>query len=349
MHIELGLILLMYLGLWRGGMSRRVYSLSCGIVFLLGCPSDVGICGTHRVCGVDDKTYENYCAANAAGMEIAYLGPCQQDCDDIECEIACIYGFDHGDDGCPLCECAPPPLCANNDPCLNGDECVDGRCGVPGPDVKRDSGIHDSGIHDSGIHDSGTDRGLIDTGIDAGIDASPRDAGSDSDASDASDASDVGVYDADAASCDIGTPSHCGACGVTCPDGARCASSVDGGFHCQCPAWSPHVCNDQCVNLSNDSRHCELCGSRCLDGQICAGGECVEDTNQCTVPGNWECTITGTACMTQCGTDSCEIDPDKDILRCGGTECPIALGPDILSRFNCEICTSIASHCLSLF
>jgi hypothetical protein len=63
------------------------------------------------VCGVDGQTYESYtCASFCVGVEVAYDGECMQNCQPVDCDLFCEFGFKVDANGCNLCECNPNPM-----------------------------------------------------------------------------------------------------------------------------------------------------------------------------------------------------------------------------------------------
>ncbi len=88
---------------------------------------------------------------------------------------------------------------------------------------------------------------------------------------------------------------HCGACGVSCNEGAVCAFGT-----CSCPSGRAS-CADACADLQTDSRHCGACGTACPVGTACQGGEC---RVQCP------------AGETRCGTLCADLQADNG--HCGG-------------------------------
>lgn len=62
------------------------------------------------VCGSDDVTYDNACAAACAGASVARLGRC---CPALEgCTLTCAYGLATDANECSICECRSSPACA---------------------------------------------------------------------------------------------------------------------------------------------------------------------------------------------------------------------------------------------
>ncbi len=75
------------------------------------------------VCGVDGMTYGNRCEASCADVEIDHEGPCRPRCEPILCDVYCEFGHKRGPDGCPTCECNPPPGCKSDTDCHDDQIC----------------------------------------------------------------------------------------------------------------------------------------------------------------------------------------------------------------------------------
>lgn len=75
------------------------------------------------VCGKDGRTYPNACTADCAGAEIKHEGACEPACLPLPCDVFCEFGHKIGRDGCPTCECNPPPGCRSNDDCRDDQVC----------------------------------------------------------------------------------------------------------------------------------------------------------------------------------------------------------------------------------
>lgn len=61
---------------------------------------------------------------------------------------------------------------------------------------------------------------------------------------------------------------HCGACGLTCPEGRECNNGV-----CGCPNGGME-CGGTCVDVKTNGMHCGTCGNPCRGGQSCVNGIC---------------------------------------------------------------------------
>jgi hypothetical protein len=71
-------------------------------------------------------------------------------------------------------------------------------------------------------------------------------------------------------------PRNCGACGVVCEAGQKCAQGVCGGASnattsCNAPQT---LCGGRCVNTAIAPRNCGACGVVCEAGQRCVKGVC---------------------------------------------------------------------------
>lgn len=356
--------------------------LACGglVLGLLGCQSDVDLCGGGSVCGVDGTTYADYCAAGSAGVDVDYAGPCVGGCPVITCEIACAYGLAIGDDGCPRCECAPPPRCDDDTPCVDGDVCLDGRCqpldaGVPG-DAGRDSGAADGGSGDSGV-----------------ADASPGDSGrSDGGRTDASTCPE-GMARCHGACIRLGTLTDCTACDDACalvPEGdpsgmnvcrddgcdvecnrgyadcdgdpangceslhtprhcggcdATCLGGTCSTGTCLCPSRTT-FCGGACVDTDTNALHCDGCGNRCAAGEACVEGSCsTEEGDPCTNPRSWTCEPAPGGCTATCRGNSFVFDDAG--ARCESAPGAVCTAPPVLPGgvVECEACTAAAKLC----
>lgn len=75
------------------------------------------------VCGVDGMTYGNRCEARCAGVGIEHEGACEPKCEPLPCDVFCEFGHKIGPDGCPTCECNPPPGCTSDRDCDDDQIC----------------------------------------------------------------------------------------------------------------------------------------------------------------------------------------------------------------------------------
>ena len=75
------------------------------------------------VCGTDGMTYGNACRAGCADVQILHEGPCEPKCDPLPCDVFCEFGHRVDDNGCPTCECNPPPGCESDEECKEGQVC----------------------------------------------------------------------------------------------------------------------------------------------------------------------------------------------------------------------------------
>ncbi len=109
--------------------------------------------------------------------------------------------------------------------------------------------------------------------------------------------------------------SHCGACGVACPENQRCAG---GGCVLDCPPPGI-ICGGRCVDLQADDAHCGGCGRSCAGAADshsvgrCVRGACVRSC----APGYGDCD--GSA------ANGCEVDTRTSASHCGG--CGLACSP----------------------
>lgn len=84
---------------------------------------------------------------------------------------------------------------------------------------------------------------------------------------------------ADGCEADLGTPTTCGDCDVTCGSSAPYCTKLDTGLGCVAAcAEGTTDCGGSCVDLSSDPRHCGGCGVRCIAPPnavaTCMAGEC---------------------------------------------------------------------------
>ena len=335
---------------------RSFLVVVCSLV-LWGCESDVDLCGGGSVCGVDGNAYGSYCEAGAAGVDVAYAGGCNSECDP-PCELPCQYGL-RVEDGCPACECAPPPTCMSDDPCTRGDICVDGRCAQPPEDAGTDASFDTSTNVDAerpcsdterlcggfckpiGTVDDCTDCGdVCDMSADHGFPVCNLEAGGCRIECDP----DYGDCDDDGACELLDTPASCGACGNICPRFATCVFDEGrGSYGCECPGGLI-PCGDKCINPDWDGEHCGGCpGTRCDSGSACRRGSCTDEGGDaCTNPANWECVEGPDSCDVRCG----------DIFFYGGpggsTTCTDGSGGALCtlpSVPNCASCIDVAARC----
>jgi len=75
------------------------------------------------VCGVDSMSYGNACEAHCAGVKIRHEGICEPVCLPLPCDVFCEFGNKIGPDGCPTCECNPPPGCRSDADCDDDQIC----------------------------------------------------------------------------------------------------------------------------------------------------------------------------------------------------------------------------------
>jgi Stigma-specific protein, Stig1 len=98
---------------------------------------------------------------------------------------------------------------------------------------------------------------------------------------------------------------HCGACGVACPMGQRCAMGA-----CACPV-DQTLCSGACVDTRTSVAHCGACGATCAMGEMCVAGRC---RINCPLP----LMICGAGAAMSC------VDMSSDVNHCGacGMACP---------------------------
>lgn len=122
----------------------------------------------------------------------------------------------------------------------------------------------------------------------------------------------------------------------TCLDTEIC-ENTEGSFTCTCNPDSAKVCNNACIDISEDEFNCGDCGNVCLPNQSCFEGQCCAAPNDAVC--NGACTDTqtdeancggcgnacngtclmGTCCAapsTACGTQC--VDTQTDNNNCGG-------------------------------
>ncbi len=347
----------------RGVEMWRLFLVGlAGLIALAGCESDVDFCGGDRVCGADGRSYEDHCAAASAGVNVEYVGACVDGCDEV-CEIACPYGLAVDGEGCPICECAPPPRCDGDDVCVGGDVCVDGRCGPPRP-------MDDAGERDVGHEDAGSDAGpppCIGTQVRCGDEC--VELGTLTNCSSCGDICEVpetrhhrdvrcGAEDGATTMCTqpcldgyadcgeptdscetpLGTTTDCTECGDACAHNAECGD--DG---CACPDSLATLCSTGCVDVESDNSHCGYCGRACEGFDICITGECV-DRRGCGNPENWDCAIDGGACLVVCRGDILYGFDDGDgEFACNAPRAAACLPPP--RGATCADCRQSAARC----
>ncbi len=349
------------------------------VVGLVGCASDVDLCGGESVCGVDGTTYGDYCAAGSAGVEVDYVGPCVGGCADTSCELGCAYGFATDASGCPRCECAPPPSCTDNTPCADEDVCVAGRCqprgdaGVPA-DGGRDAGVPADGGRDAGVPDAVTG--------DSG-----RDDGGATDAS----ACPTGMVLCDGACTPLGTLTDCLDCGDACtlvPGGdssrmnvctgtgcdvacrvgyADCDGDLSNGCEslhsqqycgsctmscrsgdcstgtCRCGEGLTY-CDGACVDTATSALHCRYCGNPCGAGESCVDSGCVNTATYCMDADNWSCRATVDGCRATCLTNSLTVTRSE--ATCDpDTALSCSLPMPVGGTIGCNACREMAAMC----
>ena len=124
---------------------------------------------------------------------------------------------------------------------------------------------------------------------------------------------------------------NCGACGVVCPAGSRCANGI-------CTTCKPDevLCGTLCVNLKSDFGNCGACGNRCT---MFPAGFPPPKANM-----NYGCEE-GTCNHLQCSPawlncngdleDGCEVNYTTDPNNCGGCGKKCAAGQACISG-NCQ-------------
>lgn len=332
----------------------------CCVVFSLalwGCESDVDLCGGGAVCGVDGNRYGSYCEAGAAGIDVVYAGECNGTCSDISCRIDCQYGLSVDAEGCPICECAPPPTCMNEAPCTRGDVCVDGRCAPPvdldaGTDTSFDVGGPDAPMtcDDGEILCDGecVSLGTVENcttcddvcgAPEHGTATCDRTTGCGFDC-------DPGYGNCDTGTCELlDTKENCGACGNSCARFGGCDFDPDDmTATCVCPAGRID-CDGTCINPENDGEFCGGCeGPACPEGTRCQARTCSDAGGPaCTNPANWYCAEGPDNCDVACGGINFFGDPLDGSFTCtvGGVGISCFVPPGA----NCDTCIDIASRC----
>ncbi len=316
----------------------RVWTSLGLLVGLVGCASDVDLCGGGSVCGEDGTTYADYCAAGNAGVAVAHPGPCVDECEGEPC----------------------PPRDAGRDA------------------DTRDGGSRDGGRVDASRLDGGRalDARILEAGADAGV--CPGDLalcddacvllGSVANCTDCGDVCD-GVPPGDSSGTNVCTASgcvveckegfgdcdddpnnpcqslrtqlHCGSCGDTCRGG----SCTDGS--CRCPPERSALCDGVCVDTDTNATHCGDCNHPCDPGQACVAGICeaAEGDINCTNPADWDCMLTRTGCVASC--NGREFRVEGGVASCDGTD-RVCVPPVVggLPR-PCRACIMEARICCS--
>ena len=159
--------------------------------------------------------------------------------------------------------------------------------------------------------------------------------------------------------------SNCGICGNQCAAGTNC-----NGHDCLTTCSPPplQLCNNACVNVSNDSSNCGRCGNPCPTNFRCVQGAC---SAACTPMGmgcsslaccsgltcqtvfDPMCHPTGSACMPSGMTNACgggsgpdagEQSSDADSLTCVGAlhgPCDTCMAGDSCEdHLTCNPCPS---------
>lgn len=121
---------------------------------------------------------------------------------------------------------------------------------------------------------------------------------------------------------DLASPSHCGACGVSCRADQLC---TEGG--CACPEGL-EACDGACVDLTSDPANCGGCGISCEDREFSEGGLCEEGA----------CVLSCIEHQEDCDGDpenGCEVPTYENVDHCGG--CGIACRDDqVCEEAQCQ-------------
>ncbi|MEM9072008.1 MAG: hypothetical protein AAGE52_26110 [Myxococcota bacterium] len=311
------------------------------------CSSDVSLCGGEQVCGVDGRTYDDFCAAGFAGVDVAGIGPCSVNCPP-PCEIGCPFGLVRGEDGCFLCECAPGPDAGVADASVDAvvmvrdatmvdaarpdagcplgwERCEDGRC-VPLDTVDNCGGcgrLCDMAIDSSEVN--------ICVAGECAVECAPGKEDCD---------------DRPGCETSIDTNLSCGACDAACPRLAVCRN-VAADFDCECPADAPDACGDRCTDFAEDPANCGRCDRRCGPTETCDDGECTpwpDGEPDCRNPASWTCADGPGGCSVRCG--DAEFFVEGLTAECfggagiAGATCTLPVGPR-----NCDTCRNEAAFC----
>lgn len=159
--------------------------------------------------------------------------------------------------------------------CLSSQVCIASTCRAPTDGTAGDA-------RGDGASDDGSD---IDGGPNCcGEDGSRRDGGDGSTTTDSGDTgtNETGINDTstdtvavDACTPPYNTPQHCGDCATVCSAPNNLCLVADGGFACGPQCTLPTiVCNNTCVDPTNDEFNCGGCGIFC-PSFICVNRVCV--------------------------------------------------------------------------
>lgn len=101
---------------------------------------------------------------------------------------------------------------------------------------------------------------------------------------------------------------NCGSCGSGCDADAGtplCAATADGGYSCvpSCPAATPTLCSDACVDTTSDRNNCHDCGSPCTTTVGHAEAVCVHSA--CTFACESGYQLCNGACVQYTGAANC--------------------------------------------